>query len=190
MLNVLFPASHFPHARLASMTLHRRLSGVTALIAVVLLLVPAMAWLQYRWVGQVSEAERERMQRTLRTAAAQFTTAFDSSSPAWSCACRWKARSSATGTGRPTPSATPLGPSARRIRSSWARCCSSTRSPMRRGRRRHRAAEARNVDRVVRPEQLRVRRWSSDLRTFEPAAWTDESSRSAVHSRSISAKCR
>ena len=60
------------------MTLHRRLSGVTALIAVVLLLVPAMAWLQYRWVGQVSEAERERMQRTLRTAAAQFATAFDS----------------------------------------------------------------------------------------------------------------
>ena len=60
------------------MTLHRRFSGVTALIAVVLLLVPAMAWLQYRWVGQVSEAERERMQRTLRTAAAQFATAFDS----------------------------------------------------------------------------------------------------------------
>ena len=42
-----------------------------------LLLVPALAWLQYRWVGQVSEAERERMQRTLRTAAAQFATAFD-----------------------------------------------------------------------------------------------------------------
>ena len=60
------------------MTLHRRFSGVTALVAVVLLLVPALAWLQYRWVGQVSEAERERMQRTLRTAAAQFATAFDS----------------------------------------------------------------------------------------------------------------
>jgi signal transduction histidine kinase len=59
------------------MTLHRRVSGVTALVAVVLLLVPALAWLQYRWVGQVSEAERERMQRTLRTAAAQFATAFD-----------------------------------------------------------------------------------------------------------------
>ena len=54
-----------------------RVSGVTLLVAVVLLLVPALAWLQYRWVGQVSEAERERMQRTLRTAAAQFATAFD-----------------------------------------------------------------------------------------------------------------
>jgi signal transduction histidine kinase len=59
------------------MVLHRRISGVTALVAVVLLLVPALAWLQYRWVGQVSEAERERMQRTLRTSAAQFATAFD-----------------------------------------------------------------------------------------------------------------
>jgi len=54
-----------------------RVSGVTALVVVVLLLVPALAWLQYRWVGQVSEAERERMQRTLRTSAAQFATAFD-----------------------------------------------------------------------------------------------------------------
>ena len=58
--------------------LRGRVSGVTALVAVVLLLVPALAWLQYRWVGQVSEAERERMQRTLRTSAAQFATAFDS----------------------------------------------------------------------------------------------------------------
>ena len=54
-----------------------RISGVTALVAVVLLLVPALAWLQYRWVGQVSEAERERMQRTLRIAASQFATDFD-----------------------------------------------------------------------------------------------------------------
>lgn len=56
----------------------RRISGVTILVAVVLLLVPALAWLQYRWVGQVSEAERERMQRTLRTSASQFATDFDS----------------------------------------------------------------------------------------------------------------
>ena len=42
-----------------------------------MLLVPALAWMQYRWLGQLSEAERERMQRTLRTAAAQFATEFD-----------------------------------------------------------------------------------------------------------------
>jgi len=42
-----------------------------------MLLVPALAWMQYQWLGQLSEAERERMQRTLRTAAAQFATDFD-----------------------------------------------------------------------------------------------------------------
>ena len=43
-----------------------------------MLLVPALAWMQYQWLGQLSTAERERMQRTLRTAAAQFATEFDS----------------------------------------------------------------------------------------------------------------
>jgi hypothetical protein len=33
--------------------------------------------LQYRWVGQVSVAEHERMQRNLRTAAVQFRDSFD-----------------------------------------------------------------------------------------------------------------
>ena len=33
--------------------------------------------MQYQWLGQLSEAERERMQRTLRTAAAQFAVEFD-----------------------------------------------------------------------------------------------------------------
>jgi hypothetical protein len=40
-------------------------------------LLPALAVLQYRWVGQVSTAERERMQRNVRTAAEQFREAFD-----------------------------------------------------------------------------------------------------------------
>ncbi|HET9704983.1 MAG TPA: HAMP domain-containing sensor histidine kinase [Vicinamibacterales bacterium] len=55
----------------------RRISAVSILVGIVLLLVPALAWMQYRWLGQLSEAERERMQRTLRTAAAQFATDFD-----------------------------------------------------------------------------------------------------------------
>jgi len=42
-----------------------------------LVLLPALAILQYRWVGQVSTAERERMQRNLRNAAAQFREGFD-----------------------------------------------------------------------------------------------------------------
>jgi signal transduction histidine kinase len=40
-------------------------------------LLPTLAVLQYRWVGQVSTAERERMQRNLRNAAAQFRASFD-----------------------------------------------------------------------------------------------------------------
>ena len=54
-----------------------RISPVTILVAIVMLLVPALAWMQYQWLGQLSEAERERMQRTLRTAAAQFANEFD-----------------------------------------------------------------------------------------------------------------
>ena len=54
-----------------------RVSPVTILAALVMLLVPALAWMQYQWLGQLSEAERERMQRTLRTAAAQFANEFD-----------------------------------------------------------------------------------------------------------------
>ncbi len=42
-----------------------------------MLLVPALAWMQYQWLGQLSTAERERMQRTLRTAASQFAIEFD-----------------------------------------------------------------------------------------------------------------
>ena len=56
----------------------RRVSAVSILVAIVMLLVPALAWMQYQWLGQLSEAERERMQRTLRTAATQFANEFDS----------------------------------------------------------------------------------------------------------------
>ena len=55
----------------------KRPSGPTLVTGVLLVLLPALAVLQYRWVGQVSTAERERMQRNLRTAAAQFREAFD-----------------------------------------------------------------------------------------------------------------
>jgi signal transduction histidine kinase len=55
----------------------KRPSGPTLVTAALLVLLPALAILQYRWVGQVSTAERERMQRNIRTAAAQFREAFD-----------------------------------------------------------------------------------------------------------------
>ncbi len=56
----------------------RRFSAVTVLVGIVMLLVPALAWMQYQWLGQLSQSERERMGRTLRTAASQFAVDFDS----------------------------------------------------------------------------------------------------------------
>jgi signal transduction histidine kinase len=47
-------------------------------IAVLLLgLIALLATLQYRWLGQISAAERERMQSTLRTGASEFAQDFD-----------------------------------------------------------------------------------------------------------------
>jgi signal transduction histidine kinase len=54
-----------------------RESSLSVLVALVAVMVLALAWLQYHWLGQVSEAERDRMQRSLRTAAAQFSIGFD-----------------------------------------------------------------------------------------------------------------
>lgn len=54
-----------------------RPSGLTLLSAALLVLLPTLAVLQYRWVGQVSQAEHERMQRNLRNAAIQFRDSFD-----------------------------------------------------------------------------------------------------------------
>ncbi len=42
-----------------------------------LLLLPVMALLQYRWIGQVSDAERERRERTLRQATTQVAQDLD-----------------------------------------------------------------------------------------------------------------
>jgi signal transduction histidine kinase len=40
-------------------------------------LIAVLAWLQYRWLGQISEAERERLHAGLTTAASEFATDFD-----------------------------------------------------------------------------------------------------------------
>ncbi len=54
-----------------------RPSPLTALTGLLLVLLPTLALLQYRWVGQVADAERERMQTHLRNAASQFREALD-----------------------------------------------------------------------------------------------------------------
>ena len=55
----------------------RQFSGVTALAGAVLVLLPALAWLQYSWLEQIADADRERRARTLQTAAAQLAQEFD-----------------------------------------------------------------------------------------------------------------
>ncbi len=47
------------------------------LAAALVLLLAALATLQYRWLGDVSQAERERMRAGLRTRVADFSEAFD-----------------------------------------------------------------------------------------------------------------
>jgi two-component system, OmpR family, sensor histidine kinase SenX3 len=55
----------------------RRIGGTTWLAVAVGLLLPALAWMQYDWVTQLAAADRDRRERTLRTAALQFTAAID-----------------------------------------------------------------------------------------------------------------
>jgi len=47
------------------------------LVAALMLLLPLLAALQYRWLGQVSEGERERLQASLRAGANRFSQDFD-----------------------------------------------------------------------------------------------------------------
>jgi signal transduction histidine kinase len=47
-------------------------SPVSLLVAIALLLVPVLAYLQYHWIGQLSQQEHDRMQNTLRSTAFAF----------------------------------------------------------------------------------------------------------------------
>jgi signal transduction histidine kinase len=47
------------------------------LVAAMLALLPLLAVLQYRWVGQVSQSERDRMQASLRAGVGRFRQDFD-----------------------------------------------------------------------------------------------------------------
>ncbi len=48
-----------------------------AVLLALLLLLVILGWLQYRWVGQVSESHRERLQANLQREAARFGEDFD-----------------------------------------------------------------------------------------------------------------
>jgi hypothetical protein len=51
----------------------RRPPVLTVLVAGMLVLLPVLAVLQFRWLGQLSDAERERLQRNLRATTADNT---------------------------------------------------------------------------------------------------------------------
>jgi signal transduction histidine kinase len=55
----------------------RRVPWQLLAAALLLVLLATLATFQYRWLGEVSQAERERMRASLRTRAAEFTQAFD-----------------------------------------------------------------------------------------------------------------
>src|SRR5687768_13355975 len=48
-----------------------------AIAVFLLLLLAALATLQYRWIGKVSDMERQRMHQNLRSAGSRFTEDFD-----------------------------------------------------------------------------------------------------------------
>ena len=55
----------------------RRIPWQLPTAAILLVLLAALATLQHRWLGEVSEAERERMRARLRTRASAFSQEFD-----------------------------------------------------------------------------------------------------------------
>ena len=59
------------------MKIERRPSLMLLLVATLLVLLPLLAVLQYRWLGEVSAGERDRMQANLRTSADRFCADFD-----------------------------------------------------------------------------------------------------------------
>src|SRR4051812_4299105 len=55
----------------------RRSSWQLVIAATLLVLLAALATLQYRWLGQVSDAERDRLRVGLKTRASDFAADFD-----------------------------------------------------------------------------------------------------------------
>src|SRR5689334_11220795 len=54
-----------------------RISGMFVLAGLLAVLLGALAWLQYHWVGQLSHDERDRMRAHLRARADDFSDDFN-----------------------------------------------------------------------------------------------------------------
>lgn len=59
------------------MRLRARPSGPLLLAGILAALLLMLGWLQWRWLGQISADERDRMQASLRSQVGQFTQEFD-----------------------------------------------------------------------------------------------------------------
>ncbi len=145
----------------------RRISAVTVLVGLVMLLVPALAYMQYQWLGQLSTAERDRMQRTLRTAAAQFGMEFDSELSRALISLQVDASTirdeNWTGYAQRYSAWTNSATEPRLIREVLlVDTLPGTELP------------ALGSATTIPVEQLRLRRWSAQTLTFEPAEWTPD----------------
>src|SRR5262245_37229006 len=58
-------------------TWRQKRPGLLIVVAILILLLPLLAYLQYDWLGKVSEREREQMQAALRRTLAQFSQDFN-----------------------------------------------------------------------------------------------------------------
>ena len=130
----------------------RRPSGSVLLVGAALVLLPTLAVLQYRWIGQVSDAERERRQRTLEHATSAIAQDVDLE------LIRALVGLQVDG---------------------FALRAEDWSSYAERAAAWHKAAAAPSmvhdvllVDRG--PQGLRLRAWSDSARTFAPAAWTPD----------------
>ena len=130
-----------------------RPSVLTLLVAAMIVLLPVLAVLQYRWLGQLSDAERERMQRTLRGETADFTQQLDLE----------VARAIV---GLQLDAATVHEQAWKRYAEKYATWAATTDPAVVSEILLVDAPDARNAS-----EPLRLRRWNADASTFDPAEW-------------------
>ena len=127
-------------------------SAPKVLTGLLVVLLPVLAYMQYRWVGQVSEGERERMQRNLENAADQFRAEFDSE-------IRVAVRELSVGT------ATAREGSSNQYSGRYTSWINNADHPQ----------IVADVYLVDAPDgQLRLRRWNGVTHVFEPSLWPEQ----------------
>ena len=127
-------------------------SAPKVLTGLLVVLLPVLAYMQYRWVGQVSEGERDRMQRNLETAAEQFRADFDGE-------LGRAIRELTVGT---TTAREGTSSNYSQRYTSWLNTADHPQV----------VGDVYVVD--VADDQLRLRRWNNGIHVFEPSLWPEE----------------